>query len=334
MKRFVLLLISIFAVSATPTFVSAQDTTATTTPTTPAPATPAPRQVPVGAIIGIVKDSAGQPVPHAFILATRDSTGAKNRVMADPKGVYVIDGLAINESYTLTVARMGYEPEMRSGVSVPDTTPVIIDFFLDRNYREKVEKAQPLPGITIKAKRGGSPLARKYLGYDEIQNAKVPNALTLIERLRPGFLGPEYDICMTGDSLSLYVDGVRRPPINPPDDNAAFEAMGVTLGMPASRTIQMGRNRGRVITAEMTNEDIVRDELSKIPRDEIFEVKYVGCGDWDPTIGKRDVIWVTTLWSKRSKMIDKVKKDFEKIKEQQQRDSLAKIQGDSVKTSP
>lgn len=319
-----LALLAFMAPAVTLKTLEAQDTTQA--------GPPVPKQVPVGAIIGIIRDSAGQPIPHAFILATRDSTGAKNRVMADPKGVYVIDGLAIGDSYTLTVARTGYEPEMRSGVVVTDTTPVTIDFFLDRNYQQKVDKAQPLPGMTIRAKKGGSPLARKYLGYDEIQNAKVPNALTLIERLRPGFLGPEYDICVTNDSLSLYVDGIRRPVINPADDNAAFQAMGINTGVPASRSIQMGRNRGREITAEKTNEDYIREELEKIPREEVYEVKYVGCGDWDPAIGKRDVIWVTTLWSKRSKFVEQMKKNTERMQEviKAEQDSIAKVKADSA----
>lgn len=319
--------ISLLALLAVPAFLSAQDSTkaapdsaAKTTATPTITATPAPVQM--GAIIGVVNDSAGVPIPYALILATRDSTGAKNRVMADPKGIYAIDGIVVGESYTLSVVRMGFEPEMRTGVVLPDTSAMTIDFYLDRNPAEKFNKAQPLPGITVKAKKGGSRLAQKYLGYDEIQKVNVPDGLSLIQRIRPGFLGPEYDICMTNDSLSLYVDGVRRPPINPMDDNAAFQSMGVNLGITPSRSIQMGRNRGRTITAERTNEDIIADELSKIPREEIYEIKYVGCGDWDPSIGKRDVIWVTTLWSKRAKNIEKFQKEKEKIQLQQAKDSI------------
>jgi hypothetical protein len=143
---------------------------------------------------------------------------------------------------------------------------------------------QKLERMVVRAKPKGSILANKFIDSTEIAKAKVHSALDVITRLRPIMLMPSHDICMTRDSLSLYVDGVRRPVFNPIDDGSG----------PRRLVTRQGSNRNQVYTTGRTNEEVVQDELANIPASDIGDITFVGCDDYNNKIPRRNAIWLLT----------------------------------------
>jgi hypothetical protein len=232
-----------------------------------------------GVLAGLVRDSSGVGIGDATITVLDANTGeVRQKGHTVFNGRFAIPGLEPGIPYTVKVAKFDYYLFVTDSVVIPSTNVLRVEYIM---YPDEARK---LARQTIKAPPKGSKLARKTLEWTEIAEAKVHSALDAIQRLRPIMLMPNRDICMTGDSLSLYVDGVRRPVYNPTDD-----------GFGARRLVtRQGNNRGQFYITGRTNEEIVEDELRQIPAEDIAEVKFVSCDDYDNKILKRNVIWLLT----------------------------------------
>jgi hypothetical protein len=55
-----------------------------------------------------------------------------------------------------------------------------------------------------------------------------------------------------------------------------------------------GVGRTQQVVIGRTNEEIVRDELDAIPADEVAEITFVSCDDFNPKIPHRNAIWLLT----------------------------------------
>jgi hypothetical protein len=253
--------------------------TASAQGTAPAAKPAAPATGARGVISGLVRDSAGQGLGGATIVVVDPRNGAEREpVSAVFNGRFAIPGLEIGVPYILKISKIDYYPVVVEGVKIPDSKVIRPEIVMYSNDAQKLER------MTIRPGSKGSVLAKKTLEANEIAKAKVHSALDAIQRLRPVMLMPNRDICITNDSLSLYVDGIRRPVFNPRDD-----------GMGARRLVtRQGNNRGQFYTTGRTNEEIVQDELSQIPAEDIAEVKFVSCDDYDNKILKRNAIWLLT----------------------------------------
>jgi len=241
---------------------------------------PAPVSKPVtGVISGLVHDSAGKGIAEASVIVVDPRTGAEREpVHTVFNGRFAIPGLEVGVPYTLRILKLDYYPLVVNNVTIPDTKVLRPDYTMFPNDVQKLER------MTITAPKKGSVLAKKYIDSSEIAKAKVHSALDVIQRLRPIMLMPSHDICITNDSLSLYVDGVRRPVYNPTDDGTG----------PRRLITRQGTNRGQFYTTGRTNEEIVQDELSQIPAEDIGDITFVSCDDYDNKILKRNVIWLLT----------------------------------------
>ncbi len=100
-------------------------------------------------VSGSVKDSLGNPLEMANVIATKKSDGGmENYAIVDPKGEFQIllkDGAA----YTLTASFMGMKPVSRDIDLTPNSTAVDLDFILyqDNNQLEGVEVKYQMPVV-------------------------------------------------------------------------------------------------------------------------------------------------------------------------------------------
>jgi len=231
-------------------------------------------------LAGLVRDSAGTGLANATITVINPKTGAEVQTGHTVfNGRFAISGLETGVTYQLKIAKFDYYTFVADSIVIPSTNVLRSEFVMHLDATAKLTR------VTIKAPKKGSKLAKKFLEETEIAQAKVPSALDAIQKLRPIMLAPSHDICINNDSLSLYVDGIRRPVYNPTDQ------MG-------PRRLVTGPGNRQYYTTGRTNDEIVRDELAKIPAEDIWTVQYVSCDDYDNKIQKRNVIW---LLSKRYK---------------------------------
>ncbi|HEY6088153.1 MAG TPA: carboxypeptidase regulatory-like domain-containing protein [Gemmatimonadaceae bacterium] len=86
--------------------------------------------VTTGAIAGTVTSSGGEPVEGAQIQISNRSTGFSTGGISRAGGSYYIQGLEVGGPYTVTVRRIGYEPQTRNNINVSLSTTTRSDFAL------------------------------------------------------------------------------------------------------------------------------------------------------------------------------------------------------------
>lgn len=240
---------------------------------------------------GLVTDSAGIGIAGATITIVNQKTGKETTGETTFNGRFAIPGLELGVPYTVRLTKLEHYPVIKEGLVIPESKVLRPTFVMH------VNRVQQLERVTVTEKPKGSPLAKSTLTATEIAKANVPNMLDAINRLRPRMLAPSYDICVSRDSLSLYVDGLRRPLFNP-----------VETGGPLRTVTRLGTNRAIFQTTGRTNEEIVQDELSQIPSEDIAEVIFVSCDEVNPDVPRRNVIWMKTKRYKAAEIRDKMKK--------------------------
>lgn len=223
-------------------------------------------QTDLGVIAGIVHDSAGNGLASASITIV-DQKGSEIHGTTVFNGRFAIPGLHVGIPYTVKITKLEYDPITTDSLIIPANKVLRLNYTLQRNHTHQLEN------VSISQRPKGSKLAKKYLDATEIAKANVHSALDAVQRLRPIMLAANHDICMTRDSLSLYVDGVRRPVANPTSD-----------GSPKVRGMPTG----------LSNEEVVRSTLSEILADEVAEITFVACDDYNPKIPHRNAIWLIT----------------------------------------
>jgi hypothetical protein len=144
------------------------------------------------------------------------------------------------------------------------------------------------------------------LDAHDIAKADVASALDAIRKLRPALLSPDMQGCLQGDSLALYVNGMRRPTIDPmptSDEQARMQQdslataragrVGAALAWMDSAPAQSGRqDRRKHRLGVRTSTDYAMAELQQIPANAVALIRYSGCSPADPEIRLRNVIWV------------------------------------------
>ena len=99
-------------------------------------AMPARAQTVDASILGSVRDSAGATVASASVTAKNTSTGVEWSVVATTTGRFAFLQLPLGGPYTITVRRVGFRPESRSGYELSLGSRVLIDVTLHRSTAE------------------------------------------------------------------------------------------------------------------------------------------------------------------------------------------------------
>ncbi len=75
-------------------------------------------QVTTGAISGIVRDDASQPVEAAQVQVINAATGLTRAAMTNSSGFFSVPGLEVGSQYSVTLRRIGYQPQTQERVVV------------------------------------------------------------------------------------------------------------------------------------------------------------------------------------------------------------------------
>ena len=88
--------------------------------------------VTTGAIGGIVRDDAGQPVDAAQVQVVNRATGVTAGGLTRANGRYLVSGLEVGSGYAVTVRRIGFAPVTKTDVLVSIGQVTAVDFALER----------------------------------------------------------------------------------------------------------------------------------------------------------------------------------------------------------
>lgn len=101
-------------------------------------------QVTTGTVVGTVTNEQGQPVDAAQIRVQNRTTGFSAGVSSRSDGRFTIPGLEVGSNYSVTVRRIGFQPQTRDSVSVSLGQATRVDFQL------KTQAAQ-IAGVVVTA---------------------------------------------------------------------------------------------------------------------------------------------------------------------------------------
>ena len=108
------------------------------------PATAVAQGVTTGAIAGTITNDQHQPVENAQIQVTNRVTGFSSRVTTRSDGRYTVPGLDVGSNYSVTVRRIGFQPQMRDNIVVVLSQVTRVDM-------ELVTQATQLQAVSIVA---------------------------------------------------------------------------------------------------------------------------------------------------------------------------------------
>jgi len=222
-----------------------------------------------GEINGIVTDVDGHPLGGVLVTIQNNTKGRTGSLTTQSSGRYRFIPIDPGIPFELGFVKRGYFSEVRSGVSVESNDEVAVNVQLHPSSSHQLAAVK-----IVAAPPKGSALAKKIVGSDELVTANVPNLLDALQRLRPMMLQPQHSLGFCRDSLSLYVDGIRRPVFDPPADSYD-STQARTWHKPLS---QIAFER----------------ELQWLRPGDIAQVRFISCDDYDPEITQRNVIWVVT----------------------------------------
>lgn len=107
-----------------------------------APSRLAAQGVTTGAIAGTITNDQHQPVEGAQVQVTNRTTGFASRVTTRADGRYTVPGLDVGSSYSVTVRRIGFQPQARNNVVVVLSQVTRVDI-------EMVTQAAQLEAVTV-----------------------------------------------------------------------------------------------------------------------------------------------------------------------------------------
>ena len=87
-------------------------------------------QVTTGGIGGIVLNEQSQPLEDAQIQVVDQNTGVASGARSNAAGRYIVPALEAGDTYTVTVRRIGFQPQTREGIRVTLSQTVRLDFAL------------------------------------------------------------------------------------------------------------------------------------------------------------------------------------------------------------
>lgn len=134
---------------------------------------------------------------------------------------------------------------------------------------------------------------------ETISKANVLNALDAVLKLRPAILNPESGTCASKDSLTLYVDGIRRlaaiPVLVPviTADSSNQSDLWATARKALDNNVMGNRPQRKTSTYDKQPRlEWIKAELSQIRAANVKSIHYVPCDGWSRDIGMRNVIWI------------------------------------------
>ncbi|HUX35109.1 MAG TPA: carboxypeptidase regulatory-like domain-containing protein [Gemmatimonadaceae bacterium] len=107
-----------------------------------APAALAAQGVTTGAIAGTITNDQHQPVEGAQVQVTNRTTGFASRVTTRADGRYTVPGLDVGSNFSVTVRRIGFQPQTRNNVVVVLSQVTRVDI-------EMVTQATQLEAVTV-----------------------------------------------------------------------------------------------------------------------------------------------------------------------------------------
>jgi hypothetical protein len=102
----------------------------------PLAATGAHAQATEGYVSGFVRDSAGTPLPAVSISVRNSSTGFQETRRTDNAGRYVFAQLPIGGPYTVTVRKLGFQAQSRTGITLNLGDRVALNFVMGATSQE------------------------------------------------------------------------------------------------------------------------------------------------------------------------------------------------------
>jgi len=245
-----------------------------------------------GSVTGIVTDSAGNPLAGVLITIDDPKGHKHGELTTQGSGLYRFNDLDPTASFSMAFGRRGYAVEVRYGVSVDSNDERRVDVAMHK----QINTLEAMKIIAAPPK--GSSLAKKFLGSEEIAAANVNSAFDAIQRLRPVMLARHAgEMCMPPDTvLTLYVNGIRRPLFDPPDLSSLNNIGGGNNSNNNNNNSAQSQSHFATQDSAMHR---VQDELSLIRAEDVLQVRYVSCEDFQSDIGHRNVIWVVLKpWAK------------------------------------
>lgn len=162
-------------------------------------------QVDTGAVLGTVRDEAGQGAGGAEVKLTDEGTSFHKSTSTGEDGTYVFTPVKVG-TYTLTVERQGFAPAMQKGIVVSVQQRVIVDV--------QLHVAQASGGVEAAAsaapvQRQDAPLGQ-VIGAKEISDLPLSSRnLHFLARLVPGVTFGPPDALGLNASGSFTADGTR-----------------------------------------------------------------------------------------------------------------------------
>ena len=222
---------------------------------------------PTGPLVrGVVVDSANDPIRGAEVSAL-DST---NKVVAtthtDTTGAFVLRGVTPNVPYVYAARHVGFARGASKPIPLRAIDTLNLHFTLD-------QASVTLPGVIVSGKIN----AAYRIDAAEIAKHPAVDALDVVLTLRPRMLGDAYKECRP--DTSHYTFGVPRAHVILP-----------RLASPSDTLGQLPPNL--YINGVLHNELGMKNILSRIPVEEIEEMRYIDCHDTSVPFQYRNSLFV------------------------------------------
>jgi hypothetical protein len=185
-------------------------------------------QVTTGSITGTVKDSHGEPLAGAVIIATHTPTGTNYQTLADASGNYNIANMRIGGPYTVTVNLLGFHKLEFTGISL-----VLSDnYVLNGTLREE---AISLDEVVVTAKGFTNNMRSDRSGAITTINIEGINSMPTITRSLNDVLKTTPQMYVSSRGAQIGGGNYRQSFVTV--DGAAFNnAFGIGQNLPASGT--------------------------------------------------------------------------------------------------
>lgn len=159
-----------------------------------ASASPATAQgVTTGALTGTVTDAAGNPIPSAQIQVVNRATGFSANATSRESGLYFVQGLEVGGPYSVTVRRIGFQPETRDNITIA----------LSQARRVDVQMAQQAVSLqTVEVRAVASDIAPTTMGTKTTVSDSALQRIPTINRSLTDFIRLSPQVSQSGPGYS------------------------------------------------------------------------------------------------------------------------------------
>ncbi len=215
---------------------------------------------------GVVVDSTNHPLKEAEVIATDSTNAIAATVRTDKNGAFIIRDLTPKTPYIFTARQVGFARGVSEPIPLSANDTLNLRFVLDA-------VTASLPTVSVIAKI--EPVYR--IDAAEIAKHSAVDALDVVLNYRTRMLGDVYKGCRPDTSHLTF-----RP--------ARGSAILPKLAHPSDT---LGQRPPRIFVNGMPHDEIgMKDVLSRIPSEDIAEMRYVSCDDTTLPVLLRNALFV------------------------------------------